>query len=271
MDWKTDTIVWGSFEANRSIAASAMPRPAAAELPIRTDSAPGRFRIRAADTARRRSSASILIKRRYAWRGYEVGALPDQQTAQRVTLTAVDKDVTIGTITVNLDGHEGLNADDEFGDEVDALRVAGRRICEFTKLAVDSSVHSKRVLASLFHVAYIYAHRIQSADVLVMEVNPRHVRYYQQMLGCHVLGEERLNRRVNAPAVLLSVEFSHIREQINKFAGRSGQPVMDRTLYPHGFSADEEIRIIERLLRTEWLGCDTAYVNTRSRYSMATS
>ena len=43
------------------------------------------------------------------------------------------------------------------------------------------------MIAALFHVAYIIAHRLRGFDALVMEVNPRHVRYYERMLGARVL------------------------------------------------------------------------------------
>src|SRR4029079_16246122 len=92
-------------------------------------------------------------------------------------------------------------------------------ICEFSKLARDTVSQSKRVLASLFHVAYIYAHRLRGFDSLLIEVNQRHVRYYAQMLGFEVIGPERLNQRVNAPAVLMCLDFSHAHTQIGRFGG----------------------------------------------------
>src|SRR5436190_455773 len=83
---------------------------------------------------------------------------------------------------------------------------SGRRVCEFTKLAMDSVVRSKRVLAALFHVSYIYGHLLMRYDNLLIEVNPRHVRYYERMLGFRALGEPRQNLRVGAPAVLMSLD-----------------------------------------------------------------
>ncbi len=256
-DPMTDTIVWGSFAAPLLPPIPSQPPP---DLSFRHPAnqaveaaAQGRFRIRAADSAGHRSSANILIQRRYAWRGYETTALPARQSANRVTLTATDHDATIGTITIGLDHEDGLRADEDFRDEVDTLRGAGFRLCEFTKLAVDSSTRSRRVLASLFHVAYLYAHRIQGADLVVMEVNPRHVRYYQAMLGSRALGQERLNQRVNAPAVLLGLEFAHVRQQIDRCAGRPELIATERSLYPHSFSAAEEEGIVSRLRRTAWV------------------
>ena len=211
------------------------------------------FKIRAADSDGHRSSASILIKRRYEWRGYEGASLPLDYNANRITLSATEHDETMGTITVGLDGEEGLLAEGVFPAEVAALRAQGRKVCEFTKLAMDPIEGAKRVLSSLFHVAFIVAHRIKRCDTLVLEVNPRHVNYYKRMLGCVVLGPERLNRRVNAPAVLLHLEFPYVDEQIAKFAGKAGPGSSERTLYPYFFSLAEETGIISRLHGCPWL------------------
>lgn len=177
-----------------------------------------------------------------------MSSLPAAQTSNRITLTATENNVTIGTITVGLDGPEGMNCEDEFEAEIAGLRSKNLRLCEFTKLATDPDCSTKRVLAALFHVAYIVAHRIRRYDMLLMEVNPRHVRYYERMLGARVLGHERTNKSVNAPAVLLALPFSHIQEQVAKFAGHPEAAASERSLYPFGFTSHEEEGIVQRLI-----------------------
>jgi hypothetical protein len=177
--------------------------------------------------------------------------LPVDQTANRITLTAVEDGATIGTITVGLDGPEGMNCDDVFAAEVGALRAQGQRLCEFTKLAVDPASGTKRVLAALFHVAYVVAHRLRGFDTLVMEVNPRHVRYYERMLGARVIGEERLNRSVNAPAVLLSISFKYIMAQIDEMGGQPERAASERSLYPFAYTKAEEQEIIARMMSAQ--------------------
>ena len=207
------------------------------------------FKIRAADCDGRRSSANILVSRMYAWRGYQSTVAPAAavDSNNRITLIAEDHNDTIGTMSIGFDRPEGLFVDDLFPAEVEALRREGRRICEFTKLAVDGVVRSKRVLASLFHVAYIYAHRLKGFDCLLIEVNPRHVRYYEKMLGFKTIGPERLNRRVNAPAVLLCLDFAHAHAQIERFGGQPELGSVERSLYPYFFSIKEEAGIVGRL------------------------
>lgn len=206
------------------------------------------FTIRAADSFGQRSLANILVNRMYATRGYHTSSLLKSADSNRITLIAGESDAVIGTITIGFDSEQGLLVDDLFREETDALRRAGRELCEFTKLAMDGVVKSKRVLASLFHVAYIIAHRLNDFDNLMIEVNPRHVLYYQRMLGFDVLGPERLNQRVNAPAVLLSLDLAHARREISEFGGRQDLASREKSLYPYFFSPGEEGGIIKRLM-----------------------
>jgi hypothetical protein len=220
-----------------------------AQLDLLPDGAPGprRFKIKAADSRSRRGLIQGLLRDRYSWRGYQSVALATEQTIDRFTLAAIGDDAPIGTITVALDVGRPLGADEAFGPELAALRQQGRRLCEFTKLAIDPTTATKRVLAALFHVAYIVAHRLRGYDTLIVEVNPRHVRYYERMLGCRVIGEQRMNRAVNAPAVLLSADFADIRAGIGEYGGQPERAGDVRTLYPFAFSLSEEAGIIARM------------------------
>ena len=206
-----------------------------------------RFKIKAAESDERRGMVNSLLKNRYGWRGYQEVTLPTDQSVHKFTLSAVEEEAIIGTITVSCDGPKRLSADDAFAAEVEALRAQGRRLCEFTKLAVDPTVGTKRVLAALFHVAYIVAHRIRGYDMLLIEVNPRHVRYYERMLGFTIKSEERMNRSVNAAAVLLSIEFSEVMKQIGVFGGQPELMSTERSLYPGFFSLKEEASILSRM------------------------
>ncbi|RVT48105.1 N-acyl amino acid synthase FeeM domain-containing protein [Rubrivivax albus] len=212
----------------------------------------GAFTIRLAHDDER-TAAGALLAQRYAWRGYRTVTLPRDQTGWRTTLTAHGRgDTPIGTLTLELDGGpEGLSAAAAFGPEVEAMRARGLRLAEFTRLAVDTGVHSTRVLAGLFHVGYIVAHRLRACDTLLLEVNPRHVRFYERMLGCQVVGDERVHPGVQAPAVLLSAPFAYIRAQIRAHAGTAELAGNARSLYPFAFAVDEESGILARLLQAQ--------------------
>jgi hypothetical protein len=154
----------------------------------------------------------------------------------------------IGTVTLGIDSEEGLLADEIFKPEIDARRRAGGKVCELTKLAFDPDIRSKFALASLFHIVFIYGRRMHNCTDVFIEVNPRHRRFYETMLGFKRQCEIRTNPRVNAPAVLLWVDIGYVEEQIRKYGGTSDNPDTTRSLYPYFFSPREEAGIHGRLV-----------------------
>jgi hypothetical protein len=208
-----------------------------------------RFKIRLTRTAEQRESTNLLVRKMYSCRGYDTtGALA--HGANRISLSVSSQDHIIGTLTLGLDMGDGLAADALYKRELDELRAQGRHVCEITKLAVDQSVGSRRVLAALFHIAFIHARRLHGCTDVVVEVNPCHVRFYERMLGFRVFGSERLCPRVNAPAVLLRLEFDYVEIQLNKFAGHAELALEEKSLYPYAFSRTEEAGIAQRLQQT---------------------
>ncbi|MFP5391105.1 MAG: GNAT family N-acetyltransferase [Gammaproteobacteria bacterium] len=205
------------------------------------------FGIRAADIDEQRNSASLLINKMYAWRGY-AGSHQLAHDPNRITLTASDAGEVIGTVSMGLDGSVGLLADQVFKDCIEPYRQAGK-VCEIIKLAIDPTVKSKAVLAALFHVVFIYAYKLHSCTDIFAEVNPRHRRFYETMLGFKVECESRPNPRVEAPAVLLRISSDYAVEQIARFAGHGADAGTERSLYPHFFSKREESGIITRLMQ----------------------
>lgn len=204
------------------------------------------FKIRLAATDARTRSASLLIQKMYSWRGYQASEM--ERDPNRVTLLAFDANKIVGTLTLGLDSQVGLLVDELYKPEVDCLRAEGRHVCEIIKLALDEGLGSKAVLAALFHISFIYGHNIHQGTDFLIEVNPRHVAFYRRMLGFELLGEERLCSRVNAPAVLLRLDLSYARDQIEKFGGLSKPLAGEKSLYQYGFSPQEEEGITRRLL-----------------------
>lgn len=247
-DAGSSTIIASPLQSSRKAGHLLSDNPRIDLLP---DGLPGprHFKIKCADSFERRRSVGRLLKDRYLWRGYIAKGIPHDQVANRVTLSALEHDMTIGTLTVGLDSAEGLNSDECFRDINDAFRAEGQRLCEFTKFAIDSISGTKRVLAALFHVAFILAYRINKCDVAVIEVNPRHVRFYERMLGFTVKAPARLNRSVGAPAVLLSGELKDGMTLVENLGGKADVLHDSQSLYPFFFSIEEEIKIVTKLLQ----------------------
>ena len=75
----------------------------------------------------------------------------------------------IGTLTIGLDSPSGLLVDQLYQGEIDLPRASGAEVCEFTKLTVGDAMRSRRLLATLFQLAYVFAHRIHGATDVVIE------------------------------------------------------------------------------------------------------
>jgi hypothetical protein len=209
-----------------------------------------KYGIRLTDTVEGRNSASMLISKMYAWRGY-AGTHHFSDDPNRITLTATDRGEVVGTLTIGIDSKIGLAADQVFKAELDEYRGRGARLCEFTKFAFDTTVKSKLALANLFHLAVIYARDIHKRTDIFIEVNPRHRRFYEQMLGFQRAADVRNNPRVNAPAYLLRVDLDYVTQQIREHGGTFSRGSTDRSFYPYFFSPREEIGIINRLLEVD--------------------
>lgn len=203
------------------------------------------FRIRMVNSKGQRKAASLLIKKKYSWRGYSVDA-PLENAPNRITLIAETGNEIVGTMTLCLDGGIGLPADENFRDRLDLLRAQGRKLSEPSRLAIDDNV-PKQVFASLIHISYIYAHNIHGFTDWVIEVNPRHAAFYKRMLGFEDFGEQRVCTRVEAPAVLLRLKLEYMAEQIEKFGGLMEQSGKERSFYPYFFSSQDELGITHRL------------------------
>lgn len=203
------------------------------------------FNIRMVNSEGRREAASLLIRKKYAWRGYSIDPFPGNEP-NRIILVADTEGKTVATMTLCLDGEIGLPADENFCDKLDELRLQGRRLSEPSRLAIEDNV-PKRVFASLIHISYIYARNIFHFTDWIIEVNPRHAMFYKRMLGFQNMGGKRLCTRVNAPAVLLRLKLEYMSEQINKFGGLMEQHEQEKSFYPYFFSPRDELGITNRL------------------------
>lgn len=209
--------------------------------------APEAITIRLANCDGQRNRANMLLNRMYSWRGYGSNhQLPSAPNC--VTFAASSHQDVIGTLTLTVDSSSGLAADRTFKREIDQFREApGAKLCELTKFAFDTDSPAQPRLAALFHIIFIYGSMHYDCTDLFIEVNPRHRRFYEVMLGFKRVGTPRTNTTVGAPAQLMWLNVAEIRRYIDKHAGVDREA--GRSLYPYFFSAKEEEGIYGRLVR----------------------
>lgn len=244
------TVDWGALHPVRKVAPDEIPEPTTSSLhtiflPAQDEQAPDSMTVRLADCDGHRNRANMLLNRMYSWRGYGSDhRLPVAPNC--ITFTASSRDVVVGTLTLTVDSAAGMAADATFADEIHRFRQApGARLCELTKFAFDTSSPARPRLAALFHIIFIYGTMHYDCTDLFIEVNPRHRRFYEVMLGFRSVGEPRTNASVGAPAQLMWLNVADIRRHIDRHAGDDREA--SRSLYPHFFSSKEEQGIYGRL------------------------
>jgi hypothetical protein len=204
------------------------------------------FQLRLANSRGLHNESSELVERMYAWRGYKQTEQTSVRRANEATLQTCVGEQVFGTLTVRYDSEAGLAADDLYKRELDAYRSGGARIAELTRLAVDPELGSKEVLGALFHTAYIFCGPVGRVSDVFIEVNPRHVGFYQRMLNFRQAGEPKMCSRVAAPAVLLHVDVAHVGKLASLYGGKAAEG--ERSLYPYFCSQEEAAQLTRRVV-----------------------
>ena len=154
-----------------------------------------------------RREAGSLVRKRYASRGYLTSTTLVNSNV--CTFSRVRRGRLAGTVSLRLDSTEGVAADELYRAEIDAIRGDGHRVCEFTRLAVDTSRRSQPVLAG----AVPYGVPVRAAGPQLRLRGDRGEPAARRLLpaaslGFDVIGPERHNPRVDAPAVLMGISFA---------------------------------------------------------------
>lgn len=202
------------------------------------------FKIRLAQSEELRSAATMLVQKRYAWRGYKAGAI--RKEPNRITLLAHLGDEIVGSLNIGYDSPEGLCADERYREDIDALRAQGCSVGEITKLAIDENKGNKQVLAGMINIAYLYG-QIHGVTDAVIEVTPRHRPFYERMLDFKQIAGERYYAASSTDVVLMHIKLAHITERIEAVGGK-GRACKDRSIYPYFFRPEDQRGIMQRLI-----------------------
>jgi hypothetical protein len=177
------------------------------------------LRIAVATSLQQIEAAQELVRRRYAWRGYEFEPddpldPPLQRTPNDVTFVVESVEALIGTVTLGLDGPDGLLAERTHEGVIALARANGCRVCEVTRLAVAEGADSRTVLALLLSLGHLVARKVHKVTDVFIEVNPRHVAFYSRALGFVIAAGERICERVRAPSVLMHSDLDVLEQRL---------------------------------------------------------
>jgi hypothetical protein len=173
-------------------------------------------------------AAEDLVRRRYAWRGYRLPASKaiadmDCGLASRcVTLVTENHGRVLGTLTVRADSLHGLLAEKSYASEIERLRDEGHRVGELGRLAFEEGADWKTALDALVQSAYVVTRLVYRLTDVVIEVNPRHSRFYQRVFGFVIASAQRMCMRVGAPSVLMQLDLEQFGRRLQS-AGTAGE------------------------------------------------
>ena len=160
-------------------AALAVPTLTAQTDPVDGECISTRYTVECADPLRHKQALRLLIERMYSWRGLNlVESAVHTDRPDRITLLASEKGDVFGTVTLGLDGDASILAETLYPEEIAVLRKQGARLCELTRLAMDTQHNSREVLGALLHLVYIHGRLLHRATDVVIEVHPRHAPFY---------------------------------------------------------------------------------------------
>lgn len=183
--------------------------------------------------------AFALVQRRYVERGYA----KENDTGMRysawnvlphsTTFVVADGLRILGTLTVVLDSTCGLPLGIGFDEECRQLRENGRRIAEASMFACeDESSHTRDVSSKLMALACRWCIET-GVDDLCLVVNPRHVGFYERVLGFERLGIVKpMDHVEGAAGVFLRFDLSKAVHQAADLPARAS--VLVRAASTHG-------------------------------------
>ena len=172
------------------------------------------FQVGLASTVSHRRQCNELVNAMYSWRGYDAQRDVQESSPYEVTLQASRAGQVVGTLTIYRDSLSGIPADALYKDEIDCYRGRGVSVFEVTRFAIDPAQRSRELIGALFYHAYVHAGICGGLTDAFIEVNPRHVAFYNRLLRFDQIGEQKICPRVNAPAVLLHRKVASITQQI---------------------------------------------------------
>lgn len=168
-----------------------------------------------------------------------------------LTIVAYHGNKEVGTLTVNT--QKVLPFQEIFS--CDIVKDKNFKGAELTRLAIDEDYRNQKdILLGMFNLAFIHAKFIKNCSHLAIEVNPRHVKFYQRFLGFEPVAENANCPRVRgAPAVLLlgNLELPFVYPDNYPFLAVGGErEYLINQLKNIKLLSINEIKVLARMYRT---------------------
>jgi len=195
-----------------------------------------RFTIRVARTVEEYEDAFRLVQVGYKFAGIVDIDAPNMRIAEQhvlseaIVLNAYEGNQCVGTMSATLDSPAGLPLDQDYPDEMAALRKDGARVVEIGSFAVVRRCWSTGVAQLLSMAATRAAFRWLEGTCVVIGVNPKVWPMYRAIWSFKTLGETRQHADLIAPTLGLVAQREEVLRNSRRLFPRrmqSGLRVVD--------------------------------------------
>jgi hypothetical protein len=142
-----------------------------------------------------------------------------ETTPETATFIAKIDGNVVAVLSVVEDSPElGLPSDGAFKNELDALRRAGKRLCEATNQVVAEEYRKSAVPTELMRCA-VALFLTEGYDEAIAAVSPSHTGFYD-LLGFRMVGSQRsYSEKIDDPVIALSMDINQYREPRSGLSG----------------------------------------------------
>lgn len=171
-------------------------------------------------------------------------------TASLTVPNAISMDIDFenqraASITLVNDVLGGFASEKTFPSEIAAMRAKNNgRIGEITGFEISKDHKSRRAIAALLHVLYLYSRQARQMTCIFVQTETARVSFYEQMLGFKKLATA-------GDMVLLSIDLTFMKQQIRTWGGKHKDKDAEQSpykLYPFFFPSRDEAGLLFRVL-----------------------
>lgn len=186
-------------------------------------------------------SSNLLCAHSYAWHGEPRPGGLSSPNALSMAIEFDSHPVAGATIVFHTNS-AGLLAEKAFPQELKKLREQhGNRLCELTSFAISKVRKSRRTLAGLMHMIFLYARQARHMQGILVQTRPHHAGVFEKLLGFQVLA-------TIDDVVLLFMPMEAMRQSIRKYGGQPDVDQEESGLYKFFFQQKDEAGLLYRML-----------------------
>lgn len=186
-------------------------------------------------------ASNMMCAHAYAW--HDANRIPFQGSPNAASFGIEFENSPVAMASLVFDSSDsGLSAEKFFPEEIDKLRFKhGHNLCEITSFAISKARKSRKTLAALLHLMFLYARQAKQMEGLIAQTRAHHVSVYSELLGFRKIAEKD-------GVVLVFIPLDLMRLKIRKFGGQNLLEKDEAGLYKFFFASKDEPGLLFRLL-----------------------